>query len=84
MAKTIAITRKNFLFSATENGAKSSGRVFSLIETARANGHNPQQYLSVLLTELPAMDNFDAIDTLLRWAITPDEIAARYKAYPSP
>ena len=84
VAKTIAVMRKNFLFSATEEGAKSSGRVFSLIETARANGHNPQHYLSVLLTELPAMDNFDDIDTLLPWAITPEEIAARYKAYPAP
>jgi len=36
--------------------------VFSLIETARANGHNPQHYLIVLLTELPAMDNFEAAD----------------------
>ena len=84
VAKTIAVTRKNFLFAATEDGAKSSGRVFSLIETARANGHNPQQYLSVLLTELPAMDNFDAVDKLLPWAITPEEIAARYKSYPTP
>ena len=84
VAKVIAVMRKNFLFAATEDGARSSGRVFSLIETARANGHNPQQYLSVLLTELPAMDNFDDIDTLLPWAITPDEIANRYKSYPTP
>ena len=53
MTKTIAIARKNFLFADTPAGAESSGRIFSLIETARVNGHHPQRYLSVLLTELP-------------------------------
>ena len=47
VAKTIAIARKNFLFSDTPSGATASARVFSLIETARANGHNPHHYLSV-------------------------------------
>ena len=82
VAKTIAVCRKNFLFAATEDGARASGRVFSLIETARTNGHNPQQYLSVLLTELPALGTFDEIDQLLPWTISPAEIAARYKGYP--
>lgn len=84
VAKTIAIARKNFMFADTEAGAESTARVFSMIETARANGHNPHKYLSVLLTELPNVKTADDIDALLPWAITPDEIAQRYAAYPIP
>ena len=84
VAKTIAIARKNFLFADTEAGAESTARVFSLIETARANEHNPQKYLSVLLTELPTIKSVRDVDALMPWAITPDEIAVRYATYPTP
>ena len=55
-----------------------------MIETARANGHNPQKYLSVLLAELPNVTTVEQIDVLLPWAITPDEIAERYALFPAP
>ena len=84
VAKTIAIARKNFLFADTEAGAEATARAFSVIETARANDHNPQKYLSVLLTELPNVQGAEDIDALMPWAITPDEIARRYAAYPTP
>lgn len=84
VAKTIAIARKNFMFADTEAGAEASGRVFSMIETARANGHNPQKYLSVLLAELPNVTSVEQIDALLPWAITPEAIAERYAAFPVP
>jgi len=84
VAKTIAIARKNFLFADTAAGAKSSGRIFSLIETARANGHHPQRYLSVLLTELPNVTDVDQVEALLPWNLTPAMVAQRYAAYPAP
>jgi len=84
VAKTIAIARKNFMFADTESGAVASGRVFSVIETARANGHNPQHYLSVLLAELPNVQSLEDIDALLPWAITPEMITERYAAFPIP
>ena len=84
VAKTIAIARKNFLFADTAAGAKSSGRIFSLIETARANGHHPQRYLSVLLAELPNATDVDQVEALLPWNLTPAMVAERYAAYPAP
>lgn len=84
VAKTIAIARKNFLFADTAAGAESSGRIFSLIETARANGHHPQRYLSVLLTELPNVTDVDQVEALLPWNLTPEMVADRYAAYPAP
>jgi transposase len=84
VAKTIAIARKNFLFADTTAGAEASGRIFSLIETARANGHNPQRYLTVLLGALPNVTCVEDIEQLLPWCITPVEIDALYADYPKP
>lgn len=84
VAKTIAIARKNFMFSDSVAGAEASARVFSLIETARANEHNPQHYLSVLLTELPNVESVEQVEALLPWNITPEIVAAKYSAYPAP
>lgn len=84
VAKTIAIARKNFIFSDTVAGAEGSARAFSLIETARANGHNPQHYLSVLLTELPNVNTLEDVEALLPWNLTTTDVAQRYASYPSP
>ena len=83
VAKTIAIARKNYLFSDTEAGAESTARVFSIIETARANGHYPHKYLTVLLTELPNVKTVEEVDALLPWAITPERVAEIFATYPS-
>ncbi|WP_291327419.1 transposase [Desulfovibrio sp. UCD-KL4C] len=39
-----ATDRKNWLFSGYPRGAKSSATIYSLIETAKANGLNPYEY----------------------------------------
>ena len=51
--KPFVISRKNFLFANTANGAKSSAVIFSLIETAKENGLDPYRYLTWLLNEAP-------------------------------
>lgn len=84
VAKTIAIMRKNFLFSDTPSGAEASARIFSIIETARANGHNPYKYLSVLLTELPQATCVEDVENLLPWNVTPQEVGVRFAGYPVP
>ena len=78
VAKTIALARKNFLFADTPAGAEASARAYSLLETAKANGHHPQRYLSVLFTELPNVTDVAQIEQLLPWTITPEEVARRY------
>jgi hypothetical protein len=70
--------RKNFLFNDTASGADASARVFSVIETARANGHNPHRYLSVLLSELPEAETLDDIEALLPWHLTPSDVTERF------
>ena len=84
VAKTIAIARKNFMFSDTPAGAEASGRVFSMIETAMANGHHPQRYLAILLSELPNVASVEEVEALLPWHLTPEEVTRRYREYPAP
>jgi transposase len=83
VAKTIAIPRKNFLFCDTPQGAHASARIYSIIETARANGHNPLRYLTVLFTELPNIDSLDGYEALLPWNITPEQIDEKMATYPT-
>lgn len=84
IAKTIAIARKNMLFADTPSGAHASAMLFSMIETAKANGHNSHHYLSVLLSELPSVTDVEQIEKLLPWHLTPEHASIRYNALPRP
>jgi transposase len=48
-----ALGRKNWLFCNVPAGAKASAAVYSIVETAKANGLNPFEYLKFLLERLP-------------------------------
>jgi len=63
------IGRKNWLFSASVNGAKASANIYSLIETAKANQLEPYQYLRHIFTELPKVTTADQIEALLPWNV---------------
>jgi len=65
--KPFVIGRKNWLFANTGNGARASAILYSLVETAKANGLMPFDYLRLLLTELPGEP--DGIDRLLPWSV---------------
>lgn len=58
--KPFVISRKNFLFANTVNGAKSSAVMFSLIETAKENGLDPYRYLTWVLNEAPKRAQCDS------------------------
>ncbi len=63
--RPFAIGRKNWLFSSSVHGAKASANLYSLIETAKANGLEPYAYLKQIFTDLPNASNYDEIDELL-------------------
>jgi transposase len=65
--KPFVIGRKNWLFANTANGANASAVLYSLIETAKANGLTPFDYLKLLMEELPK--NQIDIDRLLPWNV---------------
>ncbi len=68
--RPFAVGRKNWLFCDTVMGAQSSAIVYSLVETAKANGLEPFRYLRYILTDLPYLGKSPAhvdLDLLLPW-----------------
>nr|WP_269412618.1 IS66 family transposase [Lentibacillus daqui] len=70
--KPFVIGRKNWIFSNTAKGAKSSAIIYSIVETAKENGLNPFNYLSYLFEELPNMDTTDKekLAQFLPWSVS--------------
>lgn len=69
--RPFVVGRKNWLFSDTKRGAQASSVAYSIIETAKANGLNPYQYLLYLLTELPTIitnHRSEVLSHFLPWA----------------
>jgi len=58
---------KNWLFSDAVQKARASANLFSLIETAKANGLEPYAYLRRVFTEIPAATTVGDIEALLPW-----------------
>lgn len=68
--RPFVVGRKGWLFSDTMAGAHSSAVIYSLVETAKANGVDPYLWLLRVLTDLPAAKTVDEIDALLPWNMT--------------
>jgi transposase len=50
--------------------AAGRARLYSLVESAKANGIDPHAYLSRLFAELPKATSADHFEFLLPWNIT--------------
>ena len=64
--RPIALGRKNYLFMGSEGGGKSAAIAYTLIETAKLNGVDPQVWLSDVLGRI-ADHKITRIDELLPW-----------------
>ena len=78
--RPFVVGRKGWLFSDTPQGAEASAIVYSLMETAKANGLNLNTYLFHVLSTLP--ERFEKIreadiHDLLPWS---NELKARFPA----
>lgn len=65
------VGRKNWNFSASERGAIANGIVYSLVDTAKANGIIPRKYFEFLFEKLPNLVNISdpvVIEEYLPWA----------------
>lgn len=69
--RPFAIGRKAWLFCDSQAGARASANLYSLIETAKANGINDYAYLKYLFTQLPTATTDEAVQNLLPWFIDP-------------
>ncbi|HEX3029730.1 MAG TPA: IS66 family transposase [Clostridia bacterium] len=53
--RPFTVGRRNWLFSGSPEGATASAAVYSIIETAKANGLNPYEYLRYIFKYLPGV-----------------------------
>ena len=69
--RPFTIARKNFVLMESSKGATASAMIFSLAETAKANGLNTYDYFELLLSELSKhQDDHDRsfLEDLLPWS----------------
>jgi transposase len=67
LIQPFAVGRRAWLFSDTPEGAKASAAMFSMIETAKANGIEPHVYLQYVLTNICTADTDEALEALMPW-----------------
>jgi len=67
----VAIGRKNWLFAGSDRGGERAAALYSLIETAKLNGLNPEVYLADLLARI-ADHPARRIAELLPWNWKPE------------
>jgi transposase len=64
--RAIALGRKNYLFAGSDAGGERAAAIYSLIETAKLNGMDPEAYLRDVLSRI-ADHKINRIADLLPW-----------------
>jgi transposase len=72
--RPFVLGRKNWLFSNTPRGAGSSAVIFSVIESAKANGLDPYKYLKFLFENLPGKKSREDLKILLPNYVSIEEL----------
>lgn len=67
--RPFVLGRKGWMFSDTVPGARASANLYSLVETAKANGIEPHAYLSHLFDKLPLATTVTDFEELLPWNV---------------
>ena len=65
--RPFVIGRKAWLFSDTPAGAHASAIIYSLLQTAKANGLEPYTWLRRVMRDLPAAKTLEEFEALLPW-----------------
>lgn len=73
--RPFVIGRKAWMFSDTPAGAHASALLYSLIETAKANGLEPFTWLRRVLRRLPEATTADHYEALLPWNLHATDLA---------
>ncbi len=76
LLRGIAVTRKNFLFLGSDRGGDRAAVIYTVVETAKLNGHNPEAYLSTVIDRLARGHTNNRLDELLPWNFQETLLAA--------
>jgi transposase len=72
--RPFVVGRKNWLFADTVRGAEASANLYTVIETAKANGIEPYAYLRHVFAELPKATMLGDIGALLPGRIDREQL----------
>jgi hypothetical protein len=64
----IALGRKNFLFAGSDTGGNRAASLYTIVQTAKLNGMNPEAYLRDTLTKIAEGHPISRIDELMPWS----------------
>lgn len=68
--RPFVVGRRAWTFCASQAGARASATLYSLIESAKANGHEPYAYLRHIFTQVAGLKRHASIDHLLPWNVS--------------
>lgn len=74
--RPFAVGRKNWLFCDTTKGAEASAIVYSIVETAKANGIDPYNYLLSVLPYYGKSLAHELLESQMPWG---SEVQSRYR-----
>lgn len=74
--RPFVVGRKAWLFSDTPAGAHASALIYSLVETAKANGLEPYTWLRRVMRSLPMAKTVDEVEALLPWNLHNMDLAS--------
>ena len=76
LLRGIAVTRKNFLFLGSDRGGERAAAIYTIIESAKLNGLDPEAYLATVLDRMAHGHRINHLDELLPWNFQPSLAAA--------
>jgi hypothetical protein len=63
----MAISRKNFLFLGSDRGGDRAASIYTIVESAKLSGLNPEAYLATVLNRLAHGHSNHRLHELLPW-----------------
>ena len=77
--RPVAVGRKNYLFAGSDSGGERAAAIYTIVQTARLNGLNPEAYLTEILTRIANGHPINRLTELMPW-----KVAAAKSTQPPP
>lgn len=68
--RPIALGRKNYLFAGSDAGGNRAAAIYTIVQTAKLNGVNPEAHLTDVLTRIAEGHPINRITELMPWRMT--------------
>jgi hypothetical protein len=69
--RCIALGRKNYLFAGSDAGGDRAASIYTIVQSAKFNGFNPEAYLRDTLTKIAEGHPISRIAELMPWGTSP-------------